>query len=214
MVNAEKTKKLIAVSAITATIIFLTGLFLGYTLDSLRGNEVLDNIKQNELDTESLILEQQFLDELGGDKCEIISNRVLELQPTLTTIGRQLGKWHDADFKQQDFDYLKRKYFITEIRFLMLLENLQKSCNSDYNTILFFYQINDDASTRQGYVLDDLVNQQQNLIVLSIDKNYAEEPLVDILKAKYNINEAPSIVVDGRTVSGFVGEKELKVLLD
>jgi hypothetical protein len=210
-----KTKNLLIMSAILSTVIFITGLFIGYTLDSVRENVIVDNIKRNELDTESFILEQQFLEELGGDKCNILSNRAIELQPALTTIGRQLGRWHDSDFKQQDFDYLKRKYFITEIRVLMLLETLQESCNSDYNTILFFYKIDDDASIRQGYVLDDLVDEQQNIVVLSIDKDYAsEEPLVDLLISKYNIERAPSLVINGKQLSGFITKENLNVILN
>jgi len=211
---AIKAKKLLIVSAIIATFIFSTGLFLGYALDGFRENEILSNIKQNELDTESFILEQQFLDELGGDKCEILSERALTLQPTLTEIGRQLGRWQNSDFKQDEFNYLKRKYFLTEIRFLMLIETLKQNCNSDYNVIVFFYKIDDDTSKRQGYVLDEITNQNQNVIVLSIDKDYTQEPLIDILKSNYDVIEAPSLVINGDTVSGFIPEEDLIELLD
>jgi hypothetical protein len=214
MVGVRRTKRLLFLSAILSSLIFIAGIFIGYSLEGARESEVVHNIRQNELDTESFILEQQFLDELGGDKCGILSNRVLELQPALTTIGRQLGKWEDSDFKQEDFDYLKRKYFITEIRYLMLLETLKENCNSNYNVILFFYRIDDDESTRQGYVLDDIVTEGDNVVVLSIDQDYLEEPTIDILKAKYDIDTAPSLIINGRKISGFIPEDDLKDILD
>lgn len=215
--TSKKYKKhLLITSLVLASVIFLAGIALGWTLDHFRVNEVLDTIKQNELDTESYLVEQEFIKNFGGDSCELLSPRVTNLQSQITIIGHQLSKWGESSrsFKQQDFDYLKRKYFILETRAFMLIEGLKDTCGVDYNTILYFYSIDDEESLRQGYVLDELVRKYDNLIVLSIDKDYTDEPLIDVLNSKYEITAAPTIVVNSNVkLEGFIPRAQIESLI-
>jgi len=193
-------KKYLLVTSLILTIsVFLGGIFIGWTLDHYRADELLENIKQSELTTESFIVEESFIDHYGGNRCELLNSRVYAMQNLIHTTGEQLSKWGEGDsFQSRDFDYLKRKYIISEIRFFILLDDLQNSCGSDYNTILYFYEKDKDSSAKQGHVLDELSKDYDDLIVLSIDRYYSDEPLVELLVSEYGITVTPTIIINSK----------------
>lgn len=206
-----KRKYLLITAMILTITVFLGGIALGWTLDHYRADELLENIKQSELITESLIVEESFIDHYGGDRCELLSSRVYDLQQQSRVTGKQLSEWGEGDtFQTKDFDYLKRKYILLEIRFFILLNDLKNECNSDYNTILFFYQKDQEQSIQQGFILDELSDNYDNLIVLSIDKDYTDEPLVELLRSKYGITKAPTLIINKVKFEGFTSKAQIE----
>ncbi len=217
MVDTKRYKQhLLITSFIVAAVIFLAGLALGWTLDNFKVNAITEALKQNELNTESFLLESEFIENFGGDYCELLNFRIKDLQKSIAQTSEQLSTWGEGKkFKESDFDYLKRKYFLLEIKFLFLLQDMTHTCGKNYDTILFFYNIDDSQSMRQGYALDEVRMTRDDLIVLSFDKNYAAEPLMLVLLTKYNIESAPAIVINGqKTISGYTSAEKINALLD
>ncbi|MBS3118019.1 hypothetical protein J4430_04030 [Candidatus Woesearchaeota archaeon] len=206
-------KKNILVSLAIASLIFIGGLGLGVGIDNLRSKEVLKNLQRNELETESYLLQERLLRDFKQNACEILSTRINKMKYATVEIGQQLGEYSKKRVSyEKDFDYLKRKYFILEVQFMMLIQDLQKHCDEDIVYILFFYTIDNQESIKQGYVLTNLEKEyEDNLIVLSIDKDYHDEPLVDTLKQGYNITHPTTVVVNDEVIKeGFIGSAELK----
>lgn len=200
-------------SLVLTIVVFMLGYAFGWTLDYFKESDVLDKIKQNELDTESFLVEQQFSEDLSKtDRCELLTSRIDYLQTNIREIGDDLSQWDkDNLFNKEDFDYLKRKYVLLEVRFLMLLDDLKQTCGVDYNLIIFFYEIDQTESARQGYVLDNLVKEYDNLIILSIDKNYFDEPLVELLISKYDIIDAPTLIINNKIkLEGFTSQAKVE----
>jgi len=197
----------IIISSLFLTIlIFAIGILLNYALDFVRISTIADVMSQHELNTAAYLAEQDFIDSFGGNRCEIMNARIAQLKEEIKTVGADLGSYSAFSFfKKKDYDYLKRKYFLLELKFLSLIEQLNKECNRPYIPIIYFYQIDDDVSERQGFILADLSKDyEQQVIVLSIDKDYNDEPLVKLLAAKYNITTAPTIIVDNEKKEGLV----------
>lgn len=213
VVKRKQKKQLLVTSLIITIVIFSIGFVLGWTLDHFKADDVLTRIKQSELDTESFLVEQQFVDNYGGgDRCTLLTARIDTLQKTIRETGEELSRWDQGNlFNRQDFDYLKRKYVLLEVRFLMLLEDLEQTCGTDYNVIIYFYQIDQDESARQGYVLDGLVRTYDDLIVLSVDKDYLDEPLVELLISKYDITTAPTLIINDKIkLEGFTPRAQIE----
>jgi len=62
---------------------------------------------------------------------------------------------------------------------------------------------------RQGYVLDSMVNRNQNITVFSIDREF-KEPLLDTVKRHYNVTKGPTIIVNfDKKFEGFTPEAEI-----
>lgn len=209
------TQKLFLISLVLTVIIFVAGLLLGFTLDDYRSNTILSNIQRNELETESYLVHESLIQSLGGDKCEILNARITDMERLVNAVGQQLASFDERKTFGENLDYLKRKYILSEVKFFILISDLKESCNNHYVPILFFYTKDDRESINQGYVLTDLSKQYENkIIVLSIDKDYADEPIVNTLKLKFNVTEPTTLIINGRMKKdGFTGKEELEDIL-
>jgi hypothetical protein len=211
--DTRQKKQLMITSVLLAVFLFVFGTVLGYSVDSLRENRILDNIRQSEIDTESYILEQQFLEDFGIVSCDLLEGRIENLRQINYETGQQLNKWVEGkkfSLKQEDLDYAKRRYFVQEGRLFLLIESLRQNCDASYNTVLFFYKINDDASVRQGFILDKISLERNDTIVFSFDKDFVQEPFVELLIDNYQIDNAPSVVINGeKKLEGFISSEEL-----
>lgn len=199
MVNPVNYKKFLIISLGLALIVFTAGLLLGISLDDTKVNDLLVNINQNELNTESYSVEKEFVDIFGGNECSLSSPRVQALSEELGRIGSLLTKYESTNvFKQSEFDYLKRKYFLLEIKAYSLFTSLKKQCNYNYTTILFFYDSGDEVSIRQGHVLDALVNINPNTHIFSFDRLFTDDPTLETVKLHYNITGSPTLIINNK----------------
>lgn len=193
-------KSIFFTSLIITISVFSIGLILNYALDYARIDAVLGMIESHELDTEAYIVEEEFAEVFNQDKCYLMKEKTYDLKKELAKVAQDLTNYGSKSvFKKHDFDYLKRRYFLLELKFYSLISELRNRCASAPIPILFFYEIDDDISTRQGYVLDD-INQidefRQKIVILSLDKDYEDEPLIDMLNIKFNITKAPTIIIN------------------
>ena len=212
MVRQHYPKQAFVISAVLAIFIFLMGTLLGWSLDKYRESEALQDIQINELNTQSYFLEKDFIK--GSENiCGVLESRIDNFRFLLTKIGSQLPSSEEKSLLQSEIslDYLKRKYFIAEVQFLMLLRDLKDNCGSDYIPIIFFYTKDDQDSRNQGYVLT-WANEKynDNLIILSFDKDYDDEPLVNTLKLHYGVAGDSTIILNEKVKKdGFVSKEEL-----
>jgi len=191
-------KRIIFVSLIITILIFLAGLLLGLSLDDTRISDLVNNINQNELNSESYLVEQDFIKRLGGDLCELSRPRINVLSNDLAKLGQLLTRYESAGtLKASEYDYLKRKYFLLEIKTYTLFTNLKKDCGYKINTILYFYDISHQESLNQGYILDSLVESRNDVHIFSFDRNFSE-PALETLKLHYNITKAPTIIINDK----------------
>lgn len=197
MVIDKKRRYLLITSFLLTIVVFLGGITLGWNLDDFRADKLLENIKQSELTAESFLVEESFIDHYGGDRCELLATRIYEMQALTRETGKLLAKWGEGDSLQKsDFDYLKRKHIILETRFYLLLDDFENSCDAEYDVVLFFYTKDQEDSARQGYILDNLADKYDDLIILSIDKDYQDEPLVELLMSEYDVTVAPTLIIN------------------
>ena len=198
-------KKILWQSLLLTILIFATGILINHVLDTVRISIIEDVMITHEIDSEAYRVERFFTETFGGEECEIMISRISDLKEEIRQVGEDLGSYSRFSFfRRKDYDYLKRKYFLLELRFLALIEKINSECGKPYVPILFFYEIDDDASERQGFILQDLNKDNDQLIVLPIDKDYEDEPLVTLLTKNYNVTSAPTLVIDGEAHTGLI----------
>jgi len=202
----DERKKILLRSLLLTILIFAVGILLNHVFDTFRISIIEDVMMGHEIDSEAYKAEGFFTETFGGEKCEIMVSRIADLKTEIRKVGEDLGSYSRFSFfRKKDYDYLKRKYFLLELRFLALIEKLNKECDNPYLPIIFFYEIDQDASERQGFILQDLSKDyEQQLIVLTLDKDYKDEPLVKLLADSYNVTEAPTLIIDGKPQTGLV----------
>ena len=204
-------KHIFVTSFIIALGIFLIGFYFARVWDDLRINQVDDSLIENNLDTMSITIEQEFLTSFNASSCSISESRLSSISKNLFDLGNQLVEYEKKGLlRTKEYDRLRREYFLLEIRAYSNFINFAKKCNSDLNVILYFYSINQDLSERQGYALDAVVNRDDVKIrVLSIDKDFNDTTL-DMVKSFYNVTEAPTIIINDKyKKSGFISISEI-----
>ena len=211
----KKYKNIFLTSLVLTLLIFVSGILLNYGLDFVRVNVISDVMLAHELNTQAYVIEQEFTDFFGGARCDVMDKRIGSLKEEIHKVGADLGSYSRFSFfNKKNFDYLKRKYFLLELQFLSHIERLNKECSSSIVPILFFYEIDQMESERQGFILQEVSKLfKDNAVVITLDKDYKDEPLVGLLALKYNVTSAPTIIVDGIRKEGMVYDAELGALI-
>lgn len=216
MTEKKWQKHVFLTSLILTIIVFSLSILISYGMDFWRVDEVIKSINNHKLDTDSYIVEKEFMETFGRDKCGPMSSRMYDLKQEAEEVGKDLSKYGQKSlFKKNDFDYLKRKYFLLELKTYVLVNELNKNCNNQYVPLLFFYKIDDDLSERQGYILSDLAEaHKKEVITFSFDKDYEDEPLLKLFLLKYNVTAAPTIIInDNIKVERFIYQKEIETMI-
>lgn len=195
----SKNASVLILCFVLALAIFALGIILNYGLDFMRVEQISGVIEEHELDTESYLLHTRFMDNFGGDTCEIMKKQMFDLKKEVRMVGIEMSYYTGKTiFKRWDFEHMRRKFFILQLKFYALANKLNDRCGTSYIPLLFFYEIDDDYSERQGFVLDDVgLEYNTTVAILSFDKDYDDEPLIDAMLATYNITEFPALVIGG-----------------
>ncbi|MDD5587675.1 MAG: hypothetical protein PHD81_01035 [Candidatus Nanoarchaeia archaeon] len=211
-----KIRKDIFITALVITVaIFLLGFYTAKIWDDLRTSDVAYNLNQNNLDIISIFVEQQFLESLDIGNCNLIKERLSSSSGNLYDLGQRLMEYDDKNIlKEKEYDSLREQYFLLEIRAYSLFIDYNKKCDNKQNIILYFYDLEEDNSIKQGYVLDNLANRQDiNIKIFSIDRQF-DEPTLNLVKNYYNITKAPTIIVNNKDKKeGFTSVGEVFALV-
>ena len=210
-----KHKNVLLNSFLLTCLIFAAGILLNYGLDFIRIDAINTVMSGHELSTQAYLLEQEMAGLFGGNKCATMDVRISGLKEEIRQVGADLSSYSRFSFfKKKDFDYLKRKYFLLELRFFSLVQKYNQDCGRNIIPILYFYEIDQDASERQGFILEDVAKAfDKQIIVLTLDKDYKDEPLVGLLSQKYNVTVAPTIIFNGVKKEGLIYTGELNATL-
>lgn len=200
-------RKYLVTFAMTA-VIFGTAIFVSNTL----GDKKLEDVRAVEARVAIDILssETQFA-LLEETSCADIGPGFLSEE--LGSLGEKLDYAESqTELDIDDLDYLKRSYFLLEIKDYLLMKRLTEKCGIQPTFILYFYSTieNCEDCERAGYVLTALRNKYPDLRVYSFDYHFdlgALKTLVSIYKIK---PELPAMIIDSKLYHGFYSMEELE----
>jgi len=196
-------------------LIFSLGFLLGIVTNDYKLSEIEKVYQKQSADLESLQFQYTFLNEHmpveGNETCTVIE---ATLENNLRTLGGfqeriEFYKVNSNIVNLNDYEYniLKRKYIIANLRYWLLAEKNRQICNSDTVSVLYFYAQDCGECNNQGFILSQLKNIfGDNLLVFPIDAS-VDEPMIDILRREYKIYSFPSIIIEGETYGNFMGKK-------
>ncbi len=192
-------------------IIFAAGIIVGRSMSNPELSDVNQFIKQSELTTESYLIEQELF--AGMEKnCDLAKLRLSALSSELWNLGKSLGtETAKQDLGEENYDFLKRKFHLMQIKTYTLYHKLKQDCSVDVPVILFYYSQNNPDSLEQGAILDRLVGGF-DVKVFAIEYNYSQE--LRFLEDYYEISRTPSVVVNFETVrKGLLPYDQLEALV-
>ncbi|MBI5226226.1 thioredoxin family protein [Candidatus Micrarchaeota archaeon] len=98
---------------------------------------------------------------------------------------------------------LKREYTLKQLRDYLLVQKTDALCGTHTSTLLYFYTNNNcPTCTQQGKLGPELKQKHPSLMIYAFDTDLAM-PVVNAFKTFYGITAYPSLVLDGKTMSGF-----------
>ncbi len=191
------------------------GIFaVGWYLSAYVNNKKINQIKdiQNKIAIDILSSETQFalLEELS---CQDLSNSVLSKE--IATIADKISYTEQTTGNRDEVELLKKQYTILQVKDFLLTKRIAERCKQKINTIFYFYGNRDACNdcVKQGFVLDAIREKYPGVRVYSFDHNL-DLSTIKALNSIYKIqNSLPSLVVNGKTVSGFKTVEELEALL-
>lgn len=204
------TKKYVAVLVITI-VIFSMGMIVGHLLGSQKASLV--SALQEDLRTDALDIELAF-SLIEQDPCEFANRapviaQIYDLGNRLDHMESVLGK------NNQDVLRLKRYYSLLQIRQWQFEKRVNELCEDSRIPILYFYDNSPGACVgcdEQGFVLTYLRRKFDFVSVYSFDMG-AESESLKALMARYGVDQAPTIVVNGEVLRGFYGREPLEEII-
>ncbi|MFZ2484581.1 MAG: thioredoxin family protein [Minisyncoccia bacterium] len=200
-------RKYIIAFAITA-VIFGTAIFVSNTLGDKKLNDV--RAIENRVALDILSSETQFA-LLEETSCRDISPGFLSKE--LGSLGEKLTYAdNQTEFNADDLDYLKRSYFLLEIKDYLLMKRLTEKCGIKPTFILYFYSTEDACEECQemGYVLTTLRDKYPDLRVYSFDY-YFDVGAINTLVSIYKVeSRLPAMIINGQILYGFHSVEDLE----
>lgn len=197
------------VAGVVSLVIFLIGFLLGFTMLDIQLEELKSEMDKNELELRNIQLELVFLDMLGNDTiCPYLTERIRYIDKKAWELGNKIV--NPEGINEKYFDILKRRYLVSLIEDWLFSKELAERCETNRMNVLYFFEMDSDICKSQGYVLDYLVenDEEENLHIFAIDKDM-DEPVIQLIVKHYGISEAPAIVVSEEKYEGFRNKEEL-----
>ena len=196
-------------------IIFSLGVLMGLTIEGKRISMDERLLQEQELELSSSQLQYAFINSLGDkESCPTVQSVLGENLFNLEKISRKVVE-HAADSKlsDQEFDRLKRRYSLEQLRYWFLAENVREQCEQSFTRVIYFYSDNQNCQycREQAVVLNYLkAIFGESLLVFSLDEQL-DEPMIRLLKKNYDVTEFPTLIVEDSVIVGepFVSNEQL-----
>lgn len=200
------TKKYLLAFVLTL-VIFSGGIVVGIVLENARLSSAQEMTLQEKVNLRSLQLQQKYIDS-GTADCKtlhtILENNIDELSRKMATITDYEQK---AVFNEEEFNLQLQDYFLTEIQFYLLSQEIDQKCRPDSVKVIYFYDENADDT--QGDILRYLKKKfDSKLLVFSLNSAFTREPMIKTLLTSYKITQFPSMVVEDEVFQGHRNVKE------
>lgn len=186
-----------------SVVIFGAGIYVGYLLDSwnLQGiSDEVSNISERVASVQLLLLSEG-----NASDCPVYQKELDSIDGDVEKIGHKLTYLEE---EKHVFDSeLKKKYFILEAESYLLSGRVKSFCGDDSFLLIHFYSNSGcELCRQQGTEIletrDRLKGEGIDLKLFSFDGELGS-PVAEALEAQYNITSYPSLVINGKTYSGY-----------
>ena len=204
-----QSKKRYLLAFLIGTLIFINGFVVTNIILSIQFNR----ISQFQDQTSFAIFEDKLNYRLFDiDICEIdnfnkISQDLGYQGKSITDLEEKFGK------NNKKVQFRKIFYSLVELEHFEFINEINKKCEKDFLTILFFYSNEGrdiDKSEKAGKLLDYISQKNKNLIIYSFDINLDSE-IIQNLKKLYKIEESPTIIINNnKKISGNIQLEDIE----
>jgi hypothetical protein len=228
-------RSILLIAIVLSIVIYLLGVFSGLYANKvleIKVGEDIGKVEENvsllknyidtyALDLKNVLLLQLFIDNIE-DSCKFsdlyIDNLHTQLEPFWTKLPSRLEAYERSTTEYPDeYNSLKREYTRLSLRIWLTTQNSINRCNtSDFIPILYFYSRDCEECVEQGEIFDEfkeaMLKRNKRVIVFPIDLLF-EDDTVYLLKQYYEIESAPTIVINNKAFRNMVLDKSTLITL-
>lgn len=205
-------KILISALAISG-LLFSAGFYTGYSINREKMSSIEGEIRNINRDVENFQLQFLLFDVLGEKSaCPLLKATLSDINRRSYEIGSELESMETDSgvLNYEEYITLKKEYSRTLVGYWLLANKFEEACETDINTVLYFFSKECNRCEDQGFVLTYLKRKYgQKLLVFALDADLGE-PSIETLKDYYEIDVYPSLVVNEELYEGFHPVEELK----
>jgi hypothetical protein len=208
------TKKIFLISAIVAIALFALSMYVGYSLENDTYNKLNDKLTDMQDATENAMLFSMFLETHTNNTalCGTIKGQLdIAAQDTYNIYGSLEESKSVSIFK--GYEQLRRKYFLANMRFYLMLREYQMQCeDTTLKPILFFYSTYNECPecVAQGKVLDTVRSECKNARVYAFPADSGDVPIISAFKSYYGISKTPSLIIGEEKLEALITKDEVK----
>lgn len=206
--NRKVSTKKYLIAFILTVVIFAVGILVGIMFEQVKLSHSEQTILNEKVNLRSLQLQMKYI-ESGLADCNTL-NRILEtnIDELSKKMDEVINYEKKSFFSQEEFELQLQDYFLTEIQFLLISQEIDEQCSKNNVKIVYFYDENEFDT--QGKILDYLKKRfGSRLLVFSLDSTFNKEPMINTLLISYNITKFPSVVIDNDILQGHRDVEEL-----
>ena len=205
-------------------IVFTMGIFIGGNVEQLRIEALYTQLQEQDLEYNNLVTEGNYLDYLISSKenganvsCDIIQGSyftsIENLDKSRLRLENYLGSTTD---REDEFQILLGHYANTQINYWVMAERISNLCDTDYNTIIYFFSDDDEVCPEcedQGVHLT-YVKQLLRDEVLIFSFGRASTSTIDLVGQTLDISSRalPVLIINGETHGFLSNEAIIEVL--
>ncbi len=215
MVEERKIKKSRYFIAFVLTgSIFVIGVLIGLLINQQRTSFLEEENKIQNLNYDSIQLQYLYLSSLLDKEKDCgAAKKTLDSQVSnLNLLGSKLENFiSDNTASVEEYNLIKHQYVLAELRYWFFVKNVKEICKDDIVNVLYFYSnINCEKCRTQGVILSKIKDDlKDNILIFSLDNDFVEEPLIEIIKSHYDIKSLPTLIINGEKHEGFYDDQEI-----
>ena len=197
---------------ILTLIVFAGGIFIGLLFENMRLNHSKQTILSEKVALQSLQLQQKYIDS-GLADCKSLNQLI---DTNTNELGRKMAEVVDYEqksvFSEEEFELQLQDYFLTQIQFLLIAQEIDKKCAKDSVKIVYFFDEN--KYDTQGDILAYIKKTfGSRVLIFALNSNFKQEPMINILLTSYKIAAFPSVVVEDKVYQEHIPlEKMMKIV--
>lgn len=203
-----------ATAFIISVMIFVTGVYVGNLIDKSNLQDISGEVSSisNKVASVQLLL---LMEGNSSSFCPVYLSELDSIDDEVERVGYKLSYLED---QKQVYDQdLKKQYFVLEAESYLLSKKVKELCGDKSALLIHFYSNKACTNCKQQGIeilkmRDDLSSRNITVKLFSLDGDLGS-PVADAFKSQYSVTAYPSVVINGRTYSGYRNAEELKQLI-
>lgn len=214
-----KSKKNVFWEALFVTIIiFVTGILLGFSLESSRLNQINNFYLQSEISLMDIFTFNNLI-EMGAD-CNTLENQNILFADKIYGESKLLDQYEEVEKLSENTKITHQKYDLMRTLLWINVIKTKEQCKDSTNSVIYLYEFETEDLAQKAtqkvwsrILLDLKETTGNNIILIPIAVNkeiYSLEALLN----KYEINRYPVVIINDHVIENLESETKLQKYLN